>query len=59
MEAIAGAHGYYGIHLVRLAPSMDIILVEYDASRLAETEVEATLHRAGIPVKRRFTLPAA
>jgi hypothetical protein len=57
MEAIAKAHGYYGIQLVRLFPSMDAILVEYDASRLAETDVESTLHRAGIPVRRKFTLP--
>jgi hypothetical protein len=59
MEAIAKAHGYYGIQLVKLLPSMDSIFVEYDASRLTETDVEATLHRAGIPVKRKFTLPRA
>ena len=55
MEAIARTHGYYGIQLVRLLPSLDGILVEYDASRLTETDVESTLHRAGVPVKRRFT----
>ena len=55
MEAIAKAHGYYGIQLVRLLPSMDSIQVEYDASRLTETDVESTLHRAGLPVKRRST----
>jgi hypothetical protein len=59
MEAIAKAHGYYGIQLVRLLPSLDSVLVEYDASRLAETDVESTLHRAGVPVKRKFTLPKA
>lgn len=55
MEAISRAHGYYGIQLVRLLRSMDSILVEYDASRLTETDVESTLHRAGVPVKRKFT----
>jgi hypothetical protein len=55
MEAIANAHGYYGILYVRLQPSMDSIFVEYDASRLTDTDVEATLHRAGIPVQRKFT----
>lgn len=55
LEAVANAHVYYGIHYVRLEPSMQSILVEYDASRLTETDVEATLHRAGIPVQRKFT----
>jgi len=55
MEAISRVHGYYGIQLVRLLRSMDSILVEYDASRLTETDVESTLHRAGVPVKRKFT----
>lgn len=55
MEAISRAHGYYGIQLVRLLRSMDSILVEYDASRLTETDVESTLHRVGVPVKRKFT----
>jgi allophanate hydrolase subunit 1 len=59
MEAIANVHGNYGIQLVRLLPSMDSILVEYDASRLTETDVEAMLHRTGVPVRRKFTLPKA
>jgi allophanate hydrolase subunit 1 len=59
MEAIANAHGNYGIQLVRLLPSMDSILVEYDASRLTETDVESMLHRTGVPVRRKFTLPKA
>jgi copper chaperone CopZ len=50
MERIAAAHSIYGIHSVRLAPSLDSITVEYDASRLTPEEVEAALHRAGIPV---------
>ncbi|MFN3322883.1 MAG: hypothetical protein ACK5AZ_05260 [Bryobacteraceae bacterium] len=60
MNAIAKAHSVYGIHLVRLAPSMDFLTVEYDASRLNELDVEATLHRLGIPAKRKsVTEPAA
>jgi hypothetical protein len=50
MERIARAHGIYGFHGVRLEPSLDQITVEYDASRLTPEEVEAALHRAGIPV---------
>ncbi len=55
LEAISNAHGYYGIQFVKLHPTMGSILVEYDASRLTETDVETTLHRAGIPVERKFT----
>jgi hypothetical protein len=55
LEAVANAHGYYGFYFVRLQPSMKSILVEYDASRLTDAEVEATLHRAGVPVQRKFT----
>lgn len=50
MERIAAAHSIYGFHAVRLAPSLDAITVEYDASRLTPQGVEAALHRAGIPV---------
>jgi hypothetical protein len=53
MQRIAAAHGIYGLVRVRLAPSLDQIEVEYDASRLTEEQVEAALHRAGIAVKRR------
>jgi copper chaperone CopZ len=49
MQSIAAAHGVYGIHSVKLAPSLDEITVEYDASRLTPEQVEAALHRAGIP----------
>ena len=50
MTAIARAHGLYGLIRVSLAPSLDKILVEYDASRLSPLEVEANLHNLGIPV---------
>ena len=50
MEAIARAHGIYGILRVSLGPSMDRIVVEYDASRLSPLEVEASMHGLGIPV---------
>ena len=51
-EAIAIAHSVYGIWYVRLAPSLDRIAVEYDASRLSEKDVEAWLIRLGVPIKR-------
>lgn len=50
MDAIARAHGIYGIIRISLAPAMDKIVVEYDASRLSPLEVEARMHSLGIPV---------
>jgi allophanate hydrolase subunit 1 len=50
MDQIARAHGVYGIIRVSLAPSMDRLTVEYDASRLSPVDVETTLQKMGIPV---------
>lgn len=52
MGRIARAHSIYGIQHVQVAPSLDALDVEYDASRLAAADVEAALHRAGIPMRR-------
>lgn len=48
MNAIARAHAIYGIHRVQLAPALDALVVEYDASRLTPQQVEAELAAAGI-----------
>jgi hypothetical protein len=50
LERIAAAHGIYGIFRVTLAPSMDRITVEYDASRLTPSQVESALRGFGIPI---------
>jgi hypothetical protein len=42
---------------VQLAPSGDRLLVEYDASRLSEKDVEAVLQRFGLPIRRKWTVP--
>lgn len=52
MRRISDAHGIYGMLRIQVAPSLDALLVEYDASRLVEADVEAALRRAGIPVAR-------
>jgi len=52
--AFAGVHSFYGILGVRVAPSLDNVSVEYDASRLSEKDVEAVLNRFGIPIQRQF-----
>ena len=51
-EAIAKAHTVYGFHMVKLAPALDRITVQYDATRLTEKDVEGWLIRLGVPIKR-------
>ena len=52
-EAVANVHGYYGIMRVSIAPALDRITVDFDASRLSEKDVEAALIRYGVPIKRQ------
>jgi hypothetical protein len=48
---VANLHSTYGIARVQVAPSLDKITVDYDASRLMKKDVEAELARHGIPVR--------
>lgn len=48
---ISNASTIYGIQKLKVAPSLDALMVEYDASRLRPAEVEAALAGAGIPVE--------
>ena len=50
---IAAIHSVYGMVRVQLAPSLDKITVDYDASRLMKKDVEAALGRYGIPLAQR------
>lgn len=52
LPRIADVHSLYGIFRVKVAPSLDSLTVEYDATRLRPAEVEAALAGAGIPVER-------
>ena len=51
LARISDVHAIYGIQHVQVAPSLDRVTVEYDASRLRPSEVEAALERAGIPLQ--------
>lgn len=51
MERLEQAHAIYGIQKIQVAPSLDGLTVEYDATRLRPAEVEAALARGGIPVE--------
>ena len=55
--AVADVHSWYGIQRVQLAPSLDRLQVEYDASRLSEKDVEAVLQRFGLPIQRKWPIP--
>ena len=55
--AIGDVHSWYGIERVQLAPSLDRLRVEYDASRLSEKDVEAVLQRFGLPIQRKWPIP--
>lgn len=50
MEQIANANSIYGIERIQILPSREELMVEFDASRLRNSEVEAALQREGIPV---------
>ena len=48
---VATLHSTYGIVRVQVAPSLDKLTVDYDASRLMKKDVEAVLHRFGFPIR--------
>jgi hypothetical protein len=58
LARLSDAHAFYGIHRVSLAPAMDALTVEYDATRLQPAEVESALLGGGIPVLRAATAAA-
>lgn len=48
---IAALHSVYGMTRVRPNTTLDKLTVDYDASRLMRTDVDATLARFGVPVR--------
>jgi len=51
LDAIANVHSTYGMARVQVALSLDKVTVDYDASRLMKTDVEAALIRHGVPIR--------
>lgn len=49
-EAIGNVYSYYGFHKIRIAPSLDRITVDYDASRMSPDDVSSVLVRFGVPI---------
>ena len=50
MTRLSDTNAFYGIQKIKLDPSLEGLMVEYDATRLRPAEVEAALAGAGIPV---------
>jgi len=50
LSRISDAHAVYGIQKVKVAPTLDGLTVEYDATRLRPAEVASALSGVGIPV---------
>ena len=55
-DAVARVHSYYGIARVLIAPALDKITVEYDASRLSRSDVETALVQYGVPIQRQVAI---
>jgi hypothetical protein len=51
LARIPALSAVYGIQSIKMAPSLDGLTVEYDATRLRPAEVESVLAGAGIPVE--------
>lgn len=51
MFAIRDAQAIYGIERIQLAPALDALTVEYDATRLTPADLEAVLRRKGLPIE--------
>ena len=52
LARIPEASTIYGILKLQVAPSLDALVVEYDASRLRPADMEAALAEAGIAIDR-------
>jgi hypothetical protein len=47
---LAAANAIYGIQKLRVAPTLDSVDVEYDATRLKPADVAKALAAAGVPL---------
>jgi len=50
LGSVADLTSTYGIERVQMAPGLNKIIVDYDASRLMKDDVESVLHRHGLPI---------
>jgi hypothetical protein len=50
LHNLASANAIYGIQRLKVAPTLDQLDVEYDATRLKPADVVSALSAAGVPV---------
>jgi hypothetical protein len=50
LESLSRLPSVYGIFFAKLTPARDALLIEYDASRLTQDELQAVLEQHGLPV---------
>lgn len=50
LGSVADLPSTYGIARVQVAPGLNKIIVDYDASRLMKDDVESVLHQHGVPI---------
>lgn len=50
LDSVADLPSTYGIARVQVAPGLNKIIVDYDASRLMKDDVESVLHQHGVPI---------
>jgi hypothetical protein len=50
LNAISRLGSVYGILQTKVSPTLDSLLIEYDATRFRRTDVHAVLSRHGIPI---------
>lgn len=50
LQNVADLPSTYGIARVQVAPTLDKLIVDYDASRMMKTDVESVLHQHGVPI---------
>ena len=56
LRALNAAREVYGIRAIKINEKDLTILVEFDASRLSEDQVESLLRRAGVDIEERVAL---
>jgi hypothetical protein len=52
LESLSKLPSVYGIFFAKVAPSLDSMLIEYDASRLTHDQLNAILETHGLPITR-------
>ncbi len=50
LGSVADLTSVFGMERVQVAPGLDKIIVDYDASRMMKTDVDSVLHRHGLPI---------